>query len=598
MQIDLVTGNTSTNLSKAELSKLTRQMANVLLTLEIPTNKTVQVQVGEITPISRDERLNLILQLKKQPNQQALIDLLRKPDTKLVELKLHQRLVHVITDIPLKLGQLVLIRPTVSHLSTPQIITQTSDSGAPSIASNQPGKFTTQTGLERSVAGHSVTTPTTAANELKVSTATGINAQPANSKSPLPEPNPPLLVQKLPSDKANRHAATDLTTIPSAKANPEIPGRTLANNSTLSPTEPSVIKTTAAAQPAGQPVQLIDKVHLPSAETKRLAQNVMRQSLPVAQPLARAAQSFIERIWSAQQHQASVILPKTAKPEVLNFAEQLKKLVSQPLILTPGRPLSAKSIAQAIENSGVFYEAKLRQQINSHGDTAPFSTLKSLDNKAVLLLLESSINQLLTVVPASGMKSVARDAVDKLLANILLPSATKTRSERELPPLRLEQLANITKQALAQVQIRQIQALSGSLSEQHQATGIPMDIPLRFGDGLFNLFLFFFDPESRKQSEKKRHPGTQQRQRWKLFMTLNLEECGDLSAELLVNDESLDATLWASNNSLRQATQAHLGQLKADLLAQGLTVHSLHCATGMAPEPATKTPGPLIDIET
>lgn len=118
MHIDLNVGGISTPLSKAAAEKLSQQMAAILLELRVPPNKSIGAVVENVSNISSAERAALIVQHKQTTRNASLIELLRNPATKLVELKLHQKTFHVMTDIPLLKAQKLIITPSQQHFLT------------------------------------------------------------------------------------------------------------------------------------------------------------------------------------------------------------------------------------------------------------------------------------------------------------------------------------------------------------------------------------------------------------------------------------------------------------------------------------------------
>ncbi len=589
MRIELGSGQEAIQVSKSDLRKLTQQMANLLADLKIPLGKPVLVEITESSPITSDERVALILQLKKQPKQAALVEILRKPETKLFTLALHKRTAHVISDIPLKVGQSLLIKPNPNFLSPVKAV--------PELATQKPNN--PQTPMPSSPETQSTRTTLTYDK---------VNS-PNNSVKPLPDF--PL--------KHSTEGIKSTTTLPltpkivmTSQTTPP-PSKSIANQpQTIAAKDawnaPSQTKVSVPPPPINKGDQNSLGFRLeqlpPNVQTS--VKQLLRANLPLAEPmnsvLARMEHLVSVKFSSSMTQTKPILADKTVAKDLMTLVKALTNLVSIPLKVNDGLPPSTKSIAQAIGNSGILLESKLREQLGNRSADAELEKIKQKDVKAALLQVQTATTPLLNAVITPKSNATDSDALVKLLLGVLPNTENpqqNSKTQQEQAAELLRQVQHFTKRALAQIELRQIQSLRPQPHEQASNPNIvTLDIPLRLPDGLINLFMAFFEPETEKDKSKKKKNEAQSRRGWKLFLKLDLEDSGELAAELTLADKSINATLWADRDDLRQVAQNSLGKLRADLAAQGLEIDNLNLSEDVPPSAPGCAPGPLVDIET
>jgi len=159
----------------------------------------------------------------------------------------------------------------------------------------------------------------------------------------------------------------------------------------------------------------------------------------------------------------------------------------------------------------------------------------------------------------------------------------------------------LAEKSLAQVQLQQFRTLSTQLQDPSTPAQWHLDIPLKLPDGYGNLSLHLFEPRlppaEHKQERQKKSPKKSQG-RWRVFLQLELDDMGALAAEIGVQDNTVDATLWTDSGGLRERASAHLEALRSDLEQQGLVVADLRCASSPPPEQKIRLDYALVDIKT
>lgn len=165
-------------------------MSAILQVLQIPATRSIRATVEAASPISLEERAALIVQHKAHPNSQALIDLLRSAQTNLIELKFHNRTFHVISDIPLKPGESLTIKPTAQHF------------------------VTTAPGQAGSAIKHEQPVTTTSAAKQGLENATSALPYPAKSVTAATRPNLPLFAPNTSPPGAPAESADRLINLP------------------------------------------------------------------------------------------------------------------------------------------------------------------------------------------------------------------------------------------------------------------------------------------------------------------------------------------------------------------------------------------------
>lgn len=242
--------------------------------------------------------------------------------------------------------------------------------------------------------------------------------------------------------------------------------------------------------------------------------------------------------------------------------ETMAKLLRVPL--DGDEPITAKTLKQAIERSGIFLESNLAAQTPK---TAP------LDLKALLMSLRLSLGEWLQR-PASPQTGPAPRPPERGHK----PSATPLRAAGHTgsPPAReaAQQLLSQTEAALSRLRLLQIASLPDHAhpdkapSVAHRSEW-QMEIPMLFGSqaGTLNL-----------QIQRDGHNGSQgaEPERWQVHLSLEAGALGPISADVQLSAKRVNATLWAERLEVAQLLHNELEGLAGDLKKVGLEPGHLH----------------------
>jgi len=349
---------------------------------------------------------------------------------------------------------------------------------------------------------------------------------------------------------------------------------------------------------AGSKLQLETPLNLPvgSLLTAQVQDNQSLRFLPLSGRLDQL--ELGQQLASQQSRQGSLegllkalqgLSGKNGLPEGVRGS--IDKLLGA---LPDGAQMSdSKGVAQALEKSGMFLEAKL---LGGQGAGLP------QDMKANLLRL---IAQLLPSLPAGGaalspnnVGSTLAQALPVFLRNALgalgqagvkqqglsfpLPSKLQQEMENEDD---LEGLLKLAAAAVSRLQTHQLSSLAQSqlTPEGNLLTTWQLEIPMRNQQDLVPLQLKMQREDAQEKQEKNGKKGAQEPV-WRIELAFDLAPLGPLQVQAQIARGSLTSQLWAEKASTARLIDTELGTLRERLTAAGLTVGELACQQGVPPQ--------------
>jgi hypothetical protein len=253
-----------------------------------------------------------------------------------------------------------------------------------------------------------------------------------------------------------------------------------------------------------------------------------------------------------------------------------------------------RAVAQAINASGLFMEAKLLTGLNP---------LAMPDMKANLLQL---IAQLLPGLPANASYDAA--AASNMLTRTMpgvLRSALGTLGLVAPPPMNvhfplpsravkgsgkeddLEILLKLAAAAVSRIQSHQLGSLeqTRTTAEGSQLNTWQLEIPMRNAHDIVPLQVKLQRedaPEEDATTARDDQEPTEVREKlWKIELAFDLAPLGALQVQAQLLRGSLSGQLWAERSDSAQLIERELGHLKERLMAAGLAVGDLVCSHGV-----------------
>lgn len=594
MHIDLSIGQNKSPLSQQDMAKLTSQMAETLSKLKLPLAKPILFEVLETTKISQAERQALLKPDSVATLPKGVVELLNDPQSQLIKLAVRAKVIHVISSIALTQGHKIVIRATPEHFEAP---TKLNPKLAPALTPSAPGQ--PQPSPIKMAPDSAQKLPLIKNAPLKQSSPPITEAKTAAIKvsvSPTPEPavdlRKPTLTPSAPL--TSRFDKTDSPLL--GKAEPSTTRVPSQTHSTSLPAPSQAPQTSLVAKPSNPAVTI--------AEIHNTLNQQLRTKLPGSEPLGQvklAGRPLLERLEALPAPTSEI---KIQAPQIHKLWQALKELPQQAIKLPPNTPPATERLAQSIVKNGIFSEnAPLQRPTPERADGADKSPLPD-DTKTLLTRIETLINQLSNTT-TTGASKQSFSSIEKLLMSFLgaqAPSQQPKSPQQEpgAPQFSLNTLKISTQKALEQIQLRQAQTLMTRHSDGPQATQtLLFDIPLRLPDAWINLFVALQEPRDKQTDQKSKRHKKQQQRRWKLYLSLELDNWGQLASELLVGENHVDATLWADNETLRNKAKLHLQTLKNQLKDRGLEVGELVLSDAPPPKRENYSPqSPLVDLET
>lgn len=309
--------------------------------------------------------------------------------------------------------------------------------------------------------------------------------------------------------------------------------------------------------------------------------------------------AIAQQLSSQQSRQASLqgLLSSLQQLRDANNApDELRNSVDKLLASLPdARQLSdPKGLAQAVQNSGVFLEAKLLAGFPAH--LAP-------DLKAQVIRL---VAQLLPATPATTpfnpastastlaqvMPGMVRTALGMLgqvsprphPSGFPLPSRLLQSAEGEGG---LEHLLRLAAAAISRLQSHQLASLeqTGSTADGNLQTTWQLEIPLRNGQDFMPLQVKLQREETpEQQADPERERRDPLEMLWRIELSFDLHPLGPLQVQAQISQGALSSQLWAELPATAQLIDSQLGALRARLQARGLNVTELYCHQGTPPQ--------------
>lgn len=255
-----------------------------------------------------------------------------------------------------------------------------------------------------------------------------------------------------------------------------------------------------------------------------------------------------------------------------------------------------RAVAQAINASGLFMEAKLLTGLNP---------MAMPDMKANLMQL---IAQLLPGLPANASYDAA--AASNMLTRTMpgvLRSALGTMGLVAPPPLPvhfplpsravkggkeddLEILLKLAAAAVSRVQSHQLGSLEQTRTNADgtQLTTWQLEIPMRNGQDIVPMQVKVQredTPEKDNTPEKdESEPKPTQEKLWRIDLAFDLAPLGALQVQAQLLRGKLSSQLWAERADSAELIDRELGYLRERLIASGLEVGELACSHGAPPQ--------------
>ncbi|MDI6934340.1 flagellar hook-length control protein FliK [Serratia sp. Se-PFBMAAmG] len=271
--------------------------------------------------------------------------------------------------------------------------------------------------------------------------------------------------------------------------------------------------------------------------------------------------------------------------------------------LPDARQLSTpKTLVEALNNSGVFLEAKLLGGLAA--GVAP-------DLKAQLVRLVALVSANAPGSPAvsattlaQALPAMARSALG-LLDRVSprqppgafpLPSRLLQALEDESD---LQQLLRLASAAISRLQSHALSSLqqSGTLENGNLQTTWQTEIPVRHGQDFIPLQVKLQREETaQQQAERQAEAKDPLLALWRIELAFDLAPLGPLQVQAQLNQGRLSGQLWAEREPTARLIDAQLGNLRERLLARGLEVGDLECHPGIPPQgPRTRVEQRWVD---
>ena len=375
-----------------------------------------------------------------------------------------------------------------------------------------------------------------------------------------------------------------------------------------------------------------------AVQTKSIASNpVLQQALRSALP-----QDLTNKPYIATTLQSTLLLNQlTQKIGSFSVESNLPKTIQHALKTVATHLRSADQLAQpqilkqAMQNSGVQLESRLKQMSNTPLSIAPeknalqknaapinviqntpnqsvpttTNTLTQQDLKAALLLL---LNRLQNTSPNAEAKVSSREtnltqpnALITILKTLLTGNPQLAQLKQQLPrEVMLQQLQQMVQQSLNKIQNQQLHSLSRKTAAPESQVGSTqswqLEIPIRYGHDVHSMSLLLQEDwvQHYKDNQNGNEKEANKVRKWFVKLGFDLPDAGRIHAHLTIIENTVSANLWAEKPATLEKALDHLGELKSRLQKDGVNITSLDCFAGQPPTTENRLSYSLVDIKT
>ncbi|MBS7462571.1 flagellar hook-length control protein FliK [Pseudomonas syringae] len=359
---------------------------------------------------------------------------------------------------------------------------------------------------------------------------------------------------------------------------------------TIESPQPLTVGSLLSAQVQGN--QALNFVALPG----RFDQLAVAQQLSAQQNRQGSLDTLINALQNLQSGSPTSTSPTSTSPAI---SAPLQASINQLLADLPDveQMTTPKGVAQALNASGVFLEARLLAGLN------PAQQLP--DMKANLMRL---IAQILPGLPdnmsygaAAASNTLARtmpNAIRNALGTLglvaartqpsifPLPSRTVSGGEKEDD---LEILLKLAAAAVSRLQSHQLGGLEQTRTNADgtQVTTWQLEVPMRNAHDIVPLQVKVQREDTPDQDAAEDRDGIEikdtREKLWKVDLAFDLEPLGPLQVHAQLLRGTLSSQLWAERPDSAALIEHELGYLRERLIACGLAVGELACSHGAPP---------------
>ncbi|WDY59511.1 flagellar hook-length control protein FliK [Pseudomonas sp. PSKL.D1] len=305
-----------------------------------------------------------------------------------------------------------------------------------------------------------------------------------------------------------------------------------------------------------------------------------QEQLNITQQLAaqNTRQASLPGLLNALQHIAS-----NGEGELRVSAERL--LASLPDARQLG---DGKALAQALNNSGAFFEAKLLGGLASGATGDLKAQLLNLIAQASperpVATSASALAQIMPAMARSALGMLERVSPRQQPGAFPLPSRLLQAMENESD---LQQLLRLAAAAISRLQSHALSSLqqTGTTETGNLQTTWQTEIPVRHGQEFIPLQAKFQREETpQQQADPQREQRDPLESLWRIELAFDLPPLGPLQVQAQLSQGRLSGHLWAEMPDTARLIDSQLGSLRERLLARGVDVGDLACHPGTPPQ--------------
>jgi hypothetical protein len=313
----------------------------------------------------------------------------------------------------------------------------------------------------------------------------------------------------------------------------------------------------------------------------------MRQALPLQQPLNSLITSLQKTVLSEQQQ-----LPKPLLDNIRLLFRQFQ---------TANTLQQAPQLKNAIKNSGLFFEAKLADQLKpEQQNTKSAARNINSDVKALIQRLYQLVDQ------QTGIKKTASEVTGSEPAllytakpiPLMTAQATPAASTEKNLDIALRQLSQQLLSTIARTQLNQLETLAHrtpSTDNPNPTNQWALEIPIINGSHIDNLKLHIQEEKIEQDESNSKDKNSKQ---WNVMLDFDLHHLGKMSVQLKIKQKIANAIIWSQLETTHKEVNKQVASLQKGLEKVGVNVKTVDCRLGSPPAKEKTHLQQLVDVKT
>ncbi len=287
-------------------------------------------------------------------------------------------------------------------------------------------------------------------------------------------------------------------------------------------------------------------------------------------------------------------LTRIFKPTVTRAASELNRVPESKVVRPEVQVLASKTVTPLPQKNAAPAPSPNVNSVPSDLKSTLIELQRLITNSVSQVERHSEVHRF----AANTTPSTPVFLADAIVAGNGKVSHKKNASVQE----QLQQISLKINQAIARIQSQQINSLSQTRESNEASHNLQLDLPVKMGEQIHTLQLglqYRWDREEDEDTESSKHKkSVKANGRWVATLAFDLDELGDVFAEVSASSDNVDVQFWAEKRSTFDLIRLREKRLLQQLDQAGIEVRQHRCHCGQPCERAIRLNYALVDITT